>query len=152
MNALQTYQTVETKMQQENDLVENTNLKIEMFILLMSHPCEIINIAYSKTGKHGVSKMLVTGKDVFTEIKYEDVFKRFGEYTKIINVTKKIYFATNLEDMTLHILNEQENKEILIELKYDNLCDKVIESFKNMKALYVKILTYENTNKIIEIM
>merc|ERR1711976_429114 len=42
-------------------------------VLMKGHPCKVVNMSTSKTGKHGHAKVNITGVDIFTKKKYEDV-------------------------------------------------------------------------------
>eukprot|EP00501_MAST-03F_sp_TOSAG23-6_P000579 GSMAST32.ASY1.ANO1.600.1 assembled CDS len=42
-------------------------------VLLKDHPCKVIEVTVSKTGKHGHAKAKITGIDIFTGHKYQDV-------------------------------------------------------------------------------
>lgn len=44
------------------------------YIMLKGFPCQVEEISISKTGKHGHAKARCTGKDIFTDKKYVDVF------------------------------------------------------------------------------
>eukprot|EP00386_Alphamonas_edax_P003061 GDKI01009383.1.p2 GENE.GDKI01009383.1~~GDKI01009383.1.p2 ORF type:complete len:184 (+),score=74.10 GDKI01009383.1:44-553(+) len=48
------------------------NIKKNGFCMLKGHPCKVVDIATSKTGKHGHAKAAITGIDIFTGKKYED--------------------------------------------------------------------------------
>uniref|UniRef100_A0A673VL92 Eukaryotic translation initiation factor 5A n=1 Tax=Salmo trutta TaxID=8032 RepID=A0A673VL92_SALTR len=39
----------------------------------MGHPCKIVEMSTSKTGKHGHAKVNMMGIDIFTNKKYEDL-------------------------------------------------------------------------------
>jgi translation initiation factor 5A len=43
------------------------------FVLLKGFPCKIVDMSTSKTGKHGHAKISITGVDIFTGKKYEDI-------------------------------------------------------------------------------
>ena len=43
------------------------------FVLIKERPCKIVEMSTSKTGKHGHAKVNMTGIDIFTGKKYEDV-------------------------------------------------------------------------------
>jgi len=48
-------------------------LKKGMHVVIKGHPCKIVDISTSKTGKHGHAKANITALDIFTDRKYEDV-------------------------------------------------------------------------------
>ncbi|XP_061661736.1 eukaryotic translation initiation factor 5A-1-like [Syngnathoides biaculeatus] len=43
------------------------------FVVLKGRPCKIVEMSTSKTGKHGHAKVNLTGIDIFTQKKYEDM-------------------------------------------------------------------------------
>jgi len=43
------------------------------FVLLKGHPCKIVEMTMAKTGKHGGAKAHITGIDIFTDKKYEEI-------------------------------------------------------------------------------
>lgn len=134
-----------------DDFVENANLKAGMLILLKNHPCNISHLACSHGGKHGTQKIWIVGNDIFTGMKYEDIFPIRGHITELIKTNISTYLATNLNGNTLHALDEKYNQEIQIDLASKNLCMDLMIYLKNMKACTVKILSYQNLHKIIEI-
>lgn len=42
--------------------------------MLRGNPCKVIDTATSKPGKHGSAKVLITGTDIFSGKKYDDIF------------------------------------------------------------------------------
>merc|ERR1740127_313194 len=42
-------------------------------VMIKGHPCKIIEITTSKTGKHGHAKAHIVALDIFTSKKYEDL-------------------------------------------------------------------------------
>lgn len=42
-------------------------------VLIKGHPCKIVEMSTSKTGKHGHAKVNLVGIDIFTGKKYEDI-------------------------------------------------------------------------------
>lgn len=134
-----------------DDFIENRNLEKGMLILLKNHPCKIISICFSKCGKHGVSKMLVTGVDIFTEIKYEDILISHNNFTQFVKPIISSYLVTNLDGIVLHTFHEKYNNCVQIELSSNNLCNKVLARLSKMMACDVKILSHNNLHKLIEV-
>lgn len=50
------------------------SIKKGSFCMLKGNPCKVIDTAISKPGKHGSAKILVTGTDIFSGKKYEEIF------------------------------------------------------------------------------
>lgn len=48
-------------------------IKKNSFVMLKGHPCKVVEYSTSKTGKHGHAKANITGIDIFTGKKYEDI-------------------------------------------------------------------------------
>ncbi|EGD74126.1 eukaryotic translation initiation factor 5A [Salpingoeca rosetta] len=42
-------------------------------VMIKGHPCKIVDMSTSKTGKHGHAKVNMTGVDIFTGKKHEDM-------------------------------------------------------------------------------
>jgi translation initiation factor 5A len=53
--------------------VQAGSLKKGSYCLLKGKPCKIVDYSTSKTGKHGHAKANITGTDIFTGKKYEDM-------------------------------------------------------------------------------
>jgi len=53
--------------------IEAHHIKKGSYVMLKSHPCKIAEVKTSKTGKHGHAKCNITGIDVLTNRKYNDV-------------------------------------------------------------------------------
>lgn len=54
--------------------------------MIKGHPCKVLNISVSKTGKHGHAKCNFTATDIFTGKKYEDMIpSTHGTTVPIVN-------------------------------------------------------------------
>jgi translation initiation factor 5A len=55
-------------------------------MMIKGHPCKVLNISVSKTGKHGHAKCNFTATDIFTGKKYEDMIpSTHGTTVPIVN-------------------------------------------------------------------
>ncbi|KAI6652647.1 Eukaryotic translation initiation factor 5A-1 [Oopsacas minuta] len=75
-------------------------------VMLKGHPCKIVEMSTSKTGKHGHAKVHLVGLDMITNKKYEDICPS----THNMNVPKigrTDYQFTDLEDGYLALMNDQ---------------------------------------------
>ncbi|KAL9710589.1 translation initiation factor eIF5A [Leucoagaricus gongylophorus] len=53
--------------------VQCSTLRKNGHVMLKGHPCKIVEMSTSKTGKHGHAKVNLVGQDIFTGKKYEDM-------------------------------------------------------------------------------
>lgn len=44
------------------------------YVMLKDHPCKIVDMSTSKTGKHGHAKVKMTGVCVLTDKKYQELY------------------------------------------------------------------------------
>jgi len=139
-------------MDEENsNLIENIDLQVGMFILLKNYPCEIIEIAHSKSGKHGVPKIRITAKGIFNGVKYEDIFIAHGQFTELLTVEKNTYSAKNINSNILQVFDEKYNQEIEIDLANTDFCSELKLCLDMMYMVHVTIFTYKTFHKIIGI-
>jgi translation initiation factor 5A len=55
-------------------------------MMIKGHPCKVLNISVSKTGKHGHAKCNFVATDIFTGKKYEDMIpSSHGTTVPIVN-------------------------------------------------------------------
>ena len=50
-----------------------SSLRKSGHVVMKGHPCKIVEMSTSKTGKHGHAKVHLIGLDIFTGKKYEDI-------------------------------------------------------------------------------
>lgn len=65
-------------------------------VLIKGHPCKIVELSTSKTGKHGHAKVKLTGLDIFTGKKYEDVCPSTHNMN-VPNVARKEYMVISVD-------------------------------------------------------
>lgn len=76
--------------------VQCSALRKNGYVMLKGHPCKIVDMTTSKTGKHGHAKVHLTGLDIFTQKKYEDICPSTHNMD-VPNVTRKDYQVIDLE-------------------------------------------------------
>lgn len=67
------------------------------YVMLKGHPCKIVEMSTSKTGKHGHAKVHLTGIDIFSGNKYEDLCPSTHNMD-VPNVCRKDYQFMDLTD------------------------------------------------------
>jgi hypothetical protein len=54
--------------------MQASSIRKNGFAILKGFPCKVVDMSTSKTGKHGHAKVNMTGVDIFTGKKYEELF------------------------------------------------------------------------------
>jgi len=78
------------------------------YILLKGHPCKVVSMSTSKTGKHGHAKVKFTGIDIFTQKKYQELQASTHPMQEVI-VTKAEYFVADIDSKSgqMSLLDDQ---------------------------------------------
>ncbi|KAA8494222.1 Eukaryotic translation initiation factor 5A [Porphyridium purpureum] len=127
-------------------------LKKGSFVVLKGFPCKIVDYSTSKTGKHGHAKANITGIDIFTNKKYEDVCPTSHNMQQPI-VNRKDYQLIDVDEENFVSLMDDKNetREDLRLDEQDDVHKKISEDFKAEKDLVVTVLSAMGTEKIIAV-
>lgn len=88
---------------------EAHHVKKGAHIMLKGHPCKIVDTKTSKTGKHGHAKCNITGVDILTDRKYNEVHP--GHIIlAAFDPSKITYEVSNIEDGEIDCLDEEGNE------------------------------------------
>jgi len=66
-------------------------------VMIKGHPCKIVEMSTSKTGKHGHAKVHLVALDIFTGKKYEDICPSTHNMD-VPNVSRKDYQYVDMDD------------------------------------------------------
>ncbi len=84
--------------------------------MIKGRPCKVLNIAVSKTGKHGHAKCNFTATDIFTGKKLEDMVPS-SHGTTVPIVTKSDWEITYIdEDNSVTLMDEGGNEKVDVSL------------------------------------
>ena len=103
-------------------------------------PCKIVEMSTSKTGKHGSAKVNLTGIDIFTNKKYEDISPSTHNMDVPV-VTRKEYQLIDIANdgfMSLMLDDGSVKDDIKIPAGEDG--EKMTRDFKDGKDLLVTVL------------
>jgi translation initiation factor 5A len=79
-------------------------------MMIKGHPCKVLNISVSKTGKHGHAKCNFTATDIFTGKKYEDMIpSTHGTTVPIVN--RSDWEVIDIDGDELTLMDEAGNQK-----------------------------------------
>lgn len=89
-------------------------VKKGMIVMLKGFPCKVVEVTTSKTGKHGHAKANITGLDIFTSKKYQDISPT--SHNMVAPVVANTHLTlTDIQDGFVTVMND--NGEIREDLK-----------------------------------
>eukprot|EP00357_Protocruzia_adherens_P029484 CAMPEP_0115022370 /NCGR_PEP_ID=MMETSP0216-20121206/31511_1 /TAXON_ID=223996 /ORGANISM="Protocruzia adherens, Strain Boccale" /LENGTH=158 /DNA_ID=CAMNT_0002395043 /DNA_START=65 /DNA_END=541 /DNA_ORIENTATION=- len=130
-------------------------LKKGAHAILKGHPCKIVEITTSKTGKHGHAKANITGLDIFTNKKYEDSCPT-SHNMDVPVVVRKEYQVINIDGDYVELMNDQGDTkgDVKIPTEGGDVTDvgkQLQEMFDEGKDLGVIVLAAMEQEKIIQV-
>lgn len=105
----------------------------------------------SKTGKHGHAKANITGIDIFTQRKYEDISPTSHNMLQPL-VNRNDFQLVDVDDEAYVTLMDSKNEtrsDLKLDLDGDDVHKKIKEEFDNGKDLVLTVLAAMKTEKII---
>lgn len=96
------------------------------YVVLKGHPCKIVEMSTSKTGKHGHAKVNLVGIDIFTNKKYEDMCPSTHNM-EVPSIKRTEYQLVNISDQYMTLMAD--NGDIREDLRVpDSETGREIES------------------------
>lgn len=126
-------------------------LKKGSHVVLKGFPCKIVDYSTSKTGKHGHAKANITGIDIFTQRKYEDISPTSHNMLQPL-VNRNDFQLVDVDDEAYVTLMDSKNdtrSDLKLDLDGDDVHKKIKEEFDNGKDLVLTVLAAMKTEKII---
>lgn len=135
------------------------NLKKGAHVMMKGKPCKIIEITVSKTGKHGHAKANITGIDIFTGKKYEDMCP-CGHNVECPNIKRTEYTLMDVDwdsgDVSVLLENGDTKEDLNLPKETSGLYEEWIEEpekglrarFDNGDALMVTVLFAMGQEKV----
>jgi len=119
------------------------------FVMIKDHPCKIVEMSTSKTGKHGHAKVHMVALDIFTGKKLEDICPSTHNMN-VPNVSRKDYQFINLDDEYCTMMDPDtgETKEDL-KVPEDDIGKEIIEKAARDEQFLVTVLTACGNEKIV---
>lgn len=110
------------------------------FLMINGHPCKIIEMSTSKTGKHGHAKCKFMGKDIFDNSQHELV-QTSTHNVDIPNITRLEYQLSDIADDD-YVSMMDDNAEIRADLKLPEgeLGDNIKKLFESGEDCVLTVL------------
>ena len=123
--------------------VQGSALRKNGHVLMKGRPCKIIDMSTSKTGKHGGAKVHLTGIDIFTGKKIEDICSSTHNM-EVPNVGRNEYTLVNIEDGFMSLMDANGDMKDDIKVPEGELGEKMEADFEEGKELVVTIISAMN--------
>jgi len=119
------------------------------YIMIKGHPCKVINMSTSKTGKHGHAKVNFTAIDIFTGKKMEDIVPS-SHTTMVPFVSRSDYQLIEITDEDYLSLME-DSGETKDDVKLPNdatIAEEIRAAYENGDDVCVNIVTACGTEQV----
>lgn len=123
------------------------------FIMIKGHPCKVVNVSTSKTGKHGHAKCNFTALEIFNNRKYEDIVPS-THGTSVPFVSRKEYTLLDIsEDGFVSLMEESGDvrDDIKLPTYPEDLADQMRTQFDDGKQLVATVLKACGNEQIISV-
>ena len=85
-------------MENPESTILSRKVKVGMYIVIEERPCKVTQVLVSKTGKHGYSKVYISGVDIFTQVKRTLVMVSWH----VVQIANVIQYNVSLIDIDEH--------------------------------------------------
>ncbi|KAL6105355.1 eukaryotic translation initiation factor 5A-1-like [Pungitius pungitius] len=109
------------------------------FVMIKGRPCKIMEMSTSKTGKHGHAKVHLTGLDIFTQKKYEDICPSTHNMD-VPHVTRKDYQVIDVADGFLSLMDDGGTTREDLKLPEGDIGKEIEKKFDNGDNFMVTVL------------
>lgn len=131
--------------------IQAGSVKKGAHVVLKGNPCKVIEVTTSKTGKHGHAKSSITGIDIFSGKKYQDISPTSHNIMQPI-VTRKDYQLLEIaEDGFISLLDEEGliRGDLTLDTENDSLNEKIREDFMANRNLTLTVLRSMKKERIV---
>jgi len=119
------------------------------YVFLKNKPCVINKIVKSKPGKHGAAKLNISGYDLFTDKRVDDVYGS-QDYVKCPVVVKSTWELINIDDDMLELMNpDGELIDIDIRLPKSKMGEIILDNFNKEEILSIDIISTVGNYRVV---
>ncbi|KAJ2352565.1 hypothetical protein GGH92_001186 [Coemansia sp. RSA 2673] len=117
-------------------------LRINGHVVLNGRPCKIVAMTTSKTGKHGHAKVSLTGIDIFTGRKIEDMSPSTHNMD-VPNIKREEFTLLDVDNdgEFLSLVTPEGDTKDDVKVPEGELGEKMLEDFREGKDLLVTVIT-----------
>jgi translation initiation factor 5A len=129
--------------------IQANQIKKGSLAVLKDRPCKIINVAFSKTGKHGHAKCHFHGADVFTDKKYEDICPSTHMMSQPV-LDRTEYDLVNIDDdgyLTLMAKDGLSKNDLA--LPATEMANEIKEKFEAGISLILVVLSWGTVEELV---
>ncbi|KAH7823078.1 putative eucarytic translation initiation factor 5A [Monocercomonoides exilis] len=127
---------------------EAGDLKKNGFIVLKGHPAKIVQIAITKTGKHGHEKVSLTALDIFTNKKFQGMFPA-STRVMVPEVEKKDYQVLDiLENNELSLLDDEFKQREDLDVEDEEMAESIREALDEGDDVDVSVVSSLGQEKV----
>jgi len=119
--------------------IEAHHVKKNKYVMLKGRPCKIVDVKTSKTGKHGHMKCNITGMDVLTAKKYNDVVPGHANMVEF-KLDKSEYALIDVGADNISALDKDNNQTVITCDPNSDVYKKIKADFDSGKQLIVQVL------------
>ena len=114
-------------------------VKKGMIVMLKNFPCKVIEVTTSKTGKHGHAKANITGLDIFTGKKYQDISPTSHNMVAPFVTINSYSLADISEDGFCSVMDEAGEMREDLKLPTDETGEAITKDFEDGKEIIVMV-------------
>ena len=121
--------------------IQASALRVGGHVMIQDHPCRIIKMTSSKSGKHGHAKIHIVATNIFNDTKH-DIISTSTHNVDSPNIVKSDYLLTDIdEDNFMTLMDDAGDMKEDVKLPpNEELAQKIQSQFDNGKELMITIL------------
>jgi translation initiation factor 5A len=121
------------------------------YVLLEGRPCRVVDIAKSKTGKHGHAKANIAGTDIFTGKRYEAHLPTSHDI-EVPFISRQDYTLLNIDDNATQLLGSDGNTREDVYLPNDkDFTQRIQNLFDSGDEIIVTVISALDESAIIDV-
>ncbi|CAL8319280.1 unnamed protein product [Boreogadus saida] len=120
--------------------IQCSALRKNGYVVMKGHPCKIVEMSTSKTGKHGHAKVNLTGIDIFSNKKYEDMCPSTHN-VDVPHIKRTEWQLLNITDGFMSLMFENGDLREDLRLPEGDLGKEIQAKFENSDDFLVTVLS-----------